>query len=76
MFVFDFRSLKEMLSGLCWYDSYTVAQSLEHRWPQAKVPGSLVVTVNFFFRHFTFASFPQTNEYFDRQVFLFLPGFV
>ena len=28
-----------MLNGLCSDDDYTVAQWLEHRWPQAKVPG-------------------------------------
>ena len=26
-----------MLNGLCWNDSYTIAQYLEHCWPQAKV---------------------------------------
>ena len=30
----------KMLKGLCWDDSYTIARWLEHRWPQAKVPGS------------------------------------
>ena len=29
-----------MLNGLCWNDGYTLGQWLEHRWPQAKVPGS------------------------------------
>ena len=29
-----------MLNGLCWDDDYTIAQWLERRWLQAKVPGS------------------------------------
>ena len=29
-----------MLNGLCWDDDYTIAQWLEHRWLQARVPGS------------------------------------
>ena len=29
-----------MLNGLCWVDDYTIAQWLEHRWLQARVPGS------------------------------------
>ena len=29
-----------MLNSLCWDDDYTIAQWLEHRWLQAKVPGS------------------------------------
>ena len=29
-----------MLNGLCLDDDYTIAQWLEHRWLQAKVPGS------------------------------------
>ena len=42
-FLFVYKAeyfLREMLNGLCWDDSYTVAQWLEHRWPQANVPGS------------------------------------
>ena len=34
------RSLKKMMNGLSWDDSYTIAERLEHRRPQAKVPGS------------------------------------
>ena len=34
----EFRSLKKILNGLCSNKSYTTAQCLEHRWPQAKVP--------------------------------------
>ena len=33
-------SLTKMLNGLCWDDDYTIAQWLEHRWLQARVPGS------------------------------------
>ena len=35
-------SLKKMLNGFCWDGSYTIHNSLvaEHRWLQAKVPGS------------------------------------
>ena len=29
-----------MLNGLCWDDDYTIAQWLEHRWLQTRVPGS------------------------------------
>ena len=29
-----------MLNSLCWDDDYTIAQWLEHRWLQARVPGS------------------------------------
>ena len=29
-----------MLKGLCWDDDYTIGQWLEHRWLQARVPGS------------------------------------
>ena len=29
-----------MLNGPCWNDDYTIAQWLEHRWLQARVPGS------------------------------------
>ena len=36
----ELRSLKNMLNGLCWDDDYTIAQWLEHRWLQARVPGS------------------------------------
>ena len=36
----ELRSLRKMLNGLCWDDDYTIAQWLEHRWLQAKVPGS------------------------------------
>ena len=36
----ELRSLKKMLNGLCWDDDYTIAQWLEHRWLQARVPGS------------------------------------
>ena len=38
--LFILRSLKKMLNGLCCDDDYTIAQWLEHRWLQAKVPGS------------------------------------
>ena len=34
------RSLKRALNGLCLDDDYTIAQWLEHRWLQARVPGS------------------------------------
>ena len=51
-----------MLSGLCWDDDYTVAQWLEHRWLQAKVPGSSPGGDQFFlFSLFLFVSFPQTS---------------
>ena len=36
----ELRSLKKMLNSLCWDDDYTIAQWLEHRWLQARVPGS------------------------------------
>ena len=36
----ELRSLKKTLNGLCWDDDYTIAQWLEHRWLQARVPGS------------------------------------
>ena len=36
----ELRSLKKTLNGLCLDDNYTIAQWLEHRWLQAKVPGS------------------------------------
>ena len=36
----ELRSLKKMLNGLCWDDDYTIAQWLEHRYLQARVPGS------------------------------------
>ena len=36
----ELRSLKKMLNGLCRDDDYTIAQWLEHRWLQARVPGS------------------------------------
>ena len=36
----ELRSLKKMLNCLCWDDDYTIAQWLEHRWLQARVPGS------------------------------------
>ena len=29
-----------MLNGVCWDDDYTIAQWLEHRWLEARVPGS------------------------------------
>ena len=29
-----------MLNGHCWDDDYIIAQWLEHRWLQARVPGS------------------------------------
>ena len=34
------RSLKKTLNSLCLDDDYTIAQWLEHRWLQARVPGS------------------------------------
>ena len=36
----ELRSLKKTLNGLCLDDDYTIAQRLEHRWLQARVPGS------------------------------------
>ena len=36
----ELRSLKKTLNGLCLDDDYTIAQWLEHRWLQARVPGS------------------------------------
>ena len=52
-----------MLNGLCWDDSYTIAQWSEHRWPEGKVPGSIPGgNGTFFFRHFPF-SIPSTYEY-------------
>ena len=36
----ELQSLKKILNGLCWDDDYTIAQWLEHRWLQARVPGS------------------------------------
>ena len=49
-----------------WY------QWLEHRWPQVKVPGSSPGgDSQFFFRLFSFASFPQTSGH--RYVLLYLP---
>ena len=36
----ELRSLKKMLNGLCCDDDYTIAQRLEHRWLQARVPGA------------------------------------
>ena len=29
-----------MLNSFCWDDHYTIAQWLQHRWLQARVPGS------------------------------------
>ena len=36
----ELRRLKKTLNGLCLDDDYTIAQWLEHRWLQARVPGS------------------------------------
>ena len=36
----ELRSLKKTLNSLCLDDDYTIAQWLEHRWLQARVPGS------------------------------------
>ena len=36
----ELRSLKKTLNGLCLDDDYTIAQWLEHRWLQVRVPGS------------------------------------
>ena len=53
-----------MLNGLCWDDDHTIAQWLEHRWLQARVPGSSPGGESqFFFRLFPFVSLPETSEY-------------
>ena len=56
-----------MLNDLCWDDDHTIAQWLDRRWLQARVPGSSpggdTQTVNVFFRLFPFVPVPQTSEY-------------
>ena len=53
-----------MFNGLCWNADYTIARWLEHRWLQARVPGSSPGgDSNFLFRPLPFVSFPQTSEY-------------
>ena len=58
------KSEENLDASLCMDDSYTIAQLLEHRWPQAKVLGSRPGgDSQFFFRLFPFASLPQTSKY-------------
>ena len=59
-FTMTIRSLEKLLNSLCWDDSYTIAQWLEHRCPQVKVSGlSPGRDSHFFFRLFFFFPFPQ-----------------
>ena len=37
---YELRSLKKLLNSLCWDDDYTIAQWLERRELQVRVPGS------------------------------------
>ena len=58
----ELRSLRKTLNGLCLDDDYTIAQWLEHRWLQARVPGSSPGGDNqFFLQTFPFVSFPQNQ---------------
>ena len=67
----ELRSLKKTLNGLCLDDDYTIAQRLEHRWLQARVPGSSPGgDSQFFLQTFPVCLFPsksvnkQTNKLF------------
>ena len=63
----ELRSLKKMLKGLCWVDDYAIAQWLEHRWLQARVPGSSPGgDSQFFLQTFPVCLFPSN------QLILFL----
>ena len=56
----ELRSLKKPLNGLCLDDDYTIAQRLEHRWLQARVPGSSPGDDNqFFLQTFPVCLFPS-----------------
>ena len=51
-----------MLNDLGWDDGYTLAQWLEHRWPQAKVPGSNPGgDSQFFLQTFPVCAFPSNQ---------------
>ena len=51
-----------MLNGLCWDDDYTIAQWLEHRWLQVKIPGSCPGgDSQFFLRTFPVCLFPSNQ---------------
>ena len=59
----ELRSLKKMLNGLCWDDDYTIAQWLEHRWLQARVPGSSPGgDSQFFLQTFPVCLFPSNQS--------------
>ena len=67
---FILRSLKKMLNGLCWDDDYTIAQWLEHRWLQARVPvpgSSPGGDSQFFLQTFPVCLFPS-----NQLIFYFL----
>ena len=52
-----------MLNGLCWDDDYTIAQWLEHRWLQARVPGSSPGgDSQFFLQTFPVCLFPSNQS--------------
>ena len=55
--------LKKMLNGLCWNDAFTPAQWLEHRWLQAKVPGSCPDgDSQYFLQTFSVCVFPSNQS--------------